>query len=101
VIAITLFQNEGVPSSYPSVSSYGLSAAAAALNPNMIWQRIESYVVYRWSSRSIVWIAQGSGDWQPPLAPATIGLVERWENNAWTADTTLLPSVLGGYELPS
>jgi hypothetical protein len=98
--AATISQVEGMPSSYPP-SPGGLSSQAAALSPDMIWQRIESYIVYRWSIRSIVWIAEGWGEWHPTLAPATITTVEDWnDGNFWeTATPALDPSPLGGYQL--
>jgi hypothetical protein len=102
--AITLSQLEGIPSSYPAPPS-GISAAAAALSADMVWQRLESYIAYRWTSRSIVWIVDGNGEWQPPLTggdePATITLVENWnDGNFWETTTPALdPSPLGGYQL--
>lgn len=97
-MAATIRQTEATPATYPAAPS-GLSAAAEALDANMIWQRIESYIAWRWTSRAITWIVEGPGDWLPPLTPATISTVEIWENNAWSA-VTLDPSPLGGYVLP-
>ena len=34
----------------------------------MVWQRIESYVAYRWTPRAVTWIVEGCGEWYPPLA---------------------------------
>jgi hypothetical protein len=96
--AATISQVESPPGSYPAVPT-GLSTAAAALPPEMVWSRIEAYTVFRYTARPVVWVAQGEGDWRPNLTPATISLVERWSNNAWITETTLLPSALGGYEL--
>lgn len=96
-MAETIRQTEGIPDDYPDVPS-GLSTAAAALDAAMIWQRIEAYTAYRYTSRSIEWIVEGCGGWQPPLAPATISTVEAWAD-AWQA-VTLNPSPLGGYVLP-
>lgn len=95
----TISQTEAIPATYPT-SPAGLSAAAAALSAPMLWQRLESYVAQRWTSRAIVWVAEGPGDWQPPLKPATISTVERWTGEAWEVTTDLLPSALGGYQLP-
>lgn len=97
-MAETIRQTEGVADEYPAAPS-GLSTAAAALDPNMIWQRIEGYTAHRYSGRSIEWIAEGCGEWHPPLAPATITTVEVWRADAWEA-LTLSPSPLGGYCLP-
>ena len=95
----TISQTEAIPATYPT-SPAGLSAAAAALSAPMLWQRLEGYVAQRWTSRAIVWVAEGPGDWQPPLKPATISTVERWTGEAWEVTTDLLPSALGGYQLP-
>ncbi|MER9150802.1 hypothetical protein NKI30_19470 [Mesorhizobium opportunistum] len=97
-MATTIKQTEGAPASYPAAPS-GLSTAAAALDANMIWQRIEAYTAWRFTSRSIEWIAEGCGEWHPPLAPATITTTEIWQDNAWTT-ATLDPSPTGGYMLP-
>ncbi|MBZ9710540.1 hypothetical protein LB543_27975 [Mesorhizobium sp. ESP7-2] len=93
--ATTIKQTESVPEAYP-VRPDGLSAAAAAIDPDVIWQRIEAYVAYRWSERDVEWIVEGCGDWSPPLAPATIATVEIWQGDAWET-VTLSPSAVGGY----
>ena len=97
-MTVTIKQTEAIPASYPATPS-GLSAAATALDPDMIWARIESYIAHRWTDRQVIWIAEGSGEWVPPLTPATVTTIEVWEANAWSA-TVPLPSPLGGYELP-
>lgn len=97
-MATTIRQTEAMPSTYPAAPG-GLSTAAAALDANMIWQRIEAYVAHRWTSREVEWIVEGSGDWQPPLTPATIATVEIWQADEWQS-VTLSPSALGGYVLP-
>ena len=100
-MAITIKQVEGVPASYPSAPA-GLSTAAAALSNAMIWQRIESYIAWRWTSRTIQWVVEGPGEWVAPLAPATISTVESWSDraNVWETPTPVLdPSPLGGYWL--
>ncbi len=96
--ATAVSQVESPPGSYPAVPT-GLSTAAAALPPAMVWGRIESYIVYRWTTRAVVWVVEGEGDWRPNLTPTIVSLVERWSNNVWITETTLLPSTLGGYEL--
>jgi hypothetical protein len=94
-----LKRTEAVPSNYPSVPS-GLSAEAAALDSDMLFQRIESYIAHRWTDREVVWIIEGPGDWQPDLTPATLTATEIWESNAWAA-VTLEASALGGLCLAS
>lgn len=95
--ATTLRQTEVAPETYPDLPD-GLSAAAAALEPAVLWQRIEGYIAWRFSPRGVVWIAEGPGDWAPPLAPATITTVEEWRGATWQ-ETTLDASPLGGYVL--
>ncbi|GGD30839.1 hypothetical protein [Sinisalibacter lacisalsi] len=97
-MAETIKQTENAPESYPDAPS-GLSAAAAALDAAMIWQRIEAYVAHRWTARDVIWIVEGDGEWTPPLTPAAVSTVEVWEASAWV-ETVPLPSPLGGYELP-
>lgn len=97
-MATTLKQVEGTPSAYPDAPS-GLSTAAAALDADAIWQRIEAYIAHRYTSRSIQWIVTECGDWQPPLAPAVISTVERWNGDEWET-ATAQPSPVGGYCLP-
>lgn len=97
-MAVTIKQAEAAPEAYPDAPD-GLSTAAAALDADMIWQRIESYIAHRWTERDVVWTVEGPGDWQPPLAPATIATTEIWQGDAWQT-VTLSPSALGGYALP-
>ena len=40
---------EAVPEAFPAVPD-GLSTAAAALNSDAIWQRIEGYLAHRWGA---------------------------------------------------
>lgn len=94
----TIHITEGVPDEYPDAPD-GLSTAAAALDPEMIWQRIEAYIAHRYSERSVQWIAEGPGCWEPTLKPATITTVEVWRGEAWET-TSLGTSPLGGYMLP-
>lgn len=98
-MAVTLKQIEAIPANYPAAPA-GLSVAAAALEPAMIWQRIESYIAHRWTARAVIWTVEGPGDWEAPLTPAILGLVEVWTGTAWAA-VTLTASPLGGYALPA
>lgn len=97
-MATTIRQVESAPASYPAAPS-GLSAAAAALDAATIWQRLEGYCGYRWSQRAVVWTAEGPGAWFPPLAPAAISTIERWEAGAFVEDATICASPMGGYIL--
>jgi hypothetical protein len=97
-MATTIKQTEAAPASYPAAPS-GLSAKAAAIDPAVIWSRLEHFTAYRYSPRNVVWVAEGCGAWFPPLAPATIETIERWEAGAWVEDETLSASCMGGYVL--
>jgi hypothetical protein len=72
----------------------GIASGATAL-----MQRIEAYIAYRYTSRTIEWIVEGSGDWTPPLMPATITTFEVWNGTAWEA--VILPAGPLGYCLPA
>lgn len=98
-MAGTLKQTEAVPAAYPATPA-GLSAAATALNPNLIWQRIEAYTSARWTARAVVWTVDGPGEWEPLLTPATVTLAEEWTGTAWQTATPDA-SPLGGYDLAS
>lgn len=89
-----LKRDEAIPAAYPPVPT-GVSTAAAALDANMIWARLEAYVAYRWTARQVIWTIAGPGEWTPDLTPATITATEVWENDAWTA-ATLTDGPLGG-----
>jgi hypothetical protein len=98
LMAVTIKQTEAAPDDYPAAPA-GLSTAAAALSKDMIWQRIEAYTAYRWTSRAVVWIVEGPGEWAPPLSPATVTTVEIWTGGAWqnvTPDASPLGYWLSG-----
>ena len=90
-----LQETEGVPSSYPAKPS-GLSTEADALDTRTLWKRIESFITYRWNERTVTWIVQGPGWWQPRLQPVTVDTAEKWDGE-WVT-VTLDPAPLG-YEL--
>lgn len=91
----TIKQVEGAPASYPAIS--GFTGAELA----RVWQRIEAYIAYRWTSRAIEWVVEGCGHWHAPLTPATITTVEIWNaDDAWEA-VTLATSPFGGFWLPA
>ncbi|WP_417709771.1 hypothetical protein [Roseibium aggregatum] len=92
-------QVEAIPETYPDVPD-GLSTAAAALDSDFLWQRIENYVAHRWTTREVVWTVDGPGDWVPNLTPVSVTSVEVWSDGAWSS-VTLNPMPLGGYWLPS
>lgn len=97
--ATTIRQIEDTPDTYPDPPA-GLSEAAAALDPALIWGRIEAYTAWRFSPRDVTWTVEGCGEWCPPLKPATIATTESWNSaDAWEA-LDLRPSPFGGYILP-
>ena len=93
-MAVTLKQTEELPASYPTVT--GLSSKAEALDKDALWQRLEAHCAYRWTSRGVVWVVEGCGDWKAPLAPAVLSLCERWNGQEYE---TITPdaSPYGGY----
>lgn len=97
-MATTIRQTEELPDAYPTAPA-GLSTAAAALNSEMIWQRLEAYTAHRWTERAVTWIVEGPGPWQPPLTPATIATVDVWSGADDWQTAELAPSPLGGYVL--
>ena len=94
----TYRREEDAPASYPATPD-GLSAAAAALDPAMIWARIEGYIAHRWSERQVIWTVRGVGEFEPDLAPATITAQEVWNGATYVA-ASLDASPLGGVVLP-
>ncbi len=72
-MAITLKQDEAIPSAYPTAEQ------------DAIWQRIEHYTACRWTPRQVVWTVEGAGDWKPLLSPVEVTLVEEWQGDAWQA----------------
>lgn len=97
-MAATLKEVEAIPASYPAAPA-GLSPAAAALNADALWQRLEAYCRVRWTARQVVWTVEGEGAWEAPLQPSTLNTVEVWESGAWV-ECTPAASPWGGYELP-
>lgn len=94
-MAVTVKQVEAAPESYPLVPGFAGTNEERA----MIWQRIESYIAYRWTPRTVTWIVEGCGEWCPPLTPATITTVEVWSSADVWETIALSPSPLGGFWL--
>jgi hypothetical protein len=94
LMSITVLeQNEDLPDSYPV-----LRPAVA----DYVWQRIESYIAWRSTERTVTWIVQGCGEFTVPLKPATMNTIEIWDHvaKAWgdiTANAEVSPR---GYWLP-
>lgn len=96
-MAETIRQTEGDPATWPDTPA--LSTEAAALDPAVVWRRIEAHCAWRWGVRSIEWIVEGTGRWRAPLTPAAIATVEIWSSESWVAATAPL-SPFGGYDFP-
>jgi hypothetical protein len=57
-MAVTIKQTEAIPASYPGDGDPA------------IWQRLESYIAHRFTSRAVVWIVEGCGEWTAAGGPA-------------------------------
>lgn len=82
-MSVTLKQVETV-TTYPDAPT-GLSTESAAIDPGVIWSRIEAYICHRFTARPVVWTVEGPGEWQPPLTPATITAAQVWAGEVWQA----------------
>ena len=103
--ARTLSETEGEPATWPTPAAWlnepgfvGNDFERAVPFP-VVWQRIEAWITRRWPARSVIYVAEGPGWWQPRLEPFTATTTELWRANAWEA-CTLDPSPMGGLELP-
>lgn len=93
--ATTLKQIEAIPDAYPPVPD-GLSDAAAGVDPEAIWQRLEAYLAYRWSPRKVTWVVEGPGSWLAPLQPAELLTVETWSRaGEWEEVAYIVTDPLG------
>lgn len=66
---------------YPDTPD-GLSAAAEALEPAIVWSRIYSWIAWRWGTTVAEWKAVGCGEFVLPLTPATVTLAAYWSEQA-------------------
>jgi len=96
--AATVMQTEDAPASWPGAPA-GLSDKAAAIEPAVLWQRLESWIAHRFAARDVTWIVEGPGAWSAPLAPATVTDAQQWGGTAWV-DYPLLAGPFG-YHLPA
>lgn len=87
-------QFEDVPAVFPNAPG-GLSAAASALDPNMIWARIESHTSHRFTEREVVWTlhANAGDQFHPRLTPVVSSVAHFW-GDQWEG-LTLLEGPLG------
>lgn len=93
-MATTLKIAESPPLEYPAITGLTSATAIAA-----VWQRIETWINWRWGERECVFTVEGPGHWTPPLQPGIITLSEIWRDADWEA-VTLSPTPLGGLVLP-
>lgn len=98
--AVILRQREAEPAAYPAAPT-GLSTAAAALAPALVWQRLEAWIAYRWTERAVVWVIEGPGEFTPPLAPTEVDLAEVWSGADEWEEAELSASAAGGFWLPA
>lgn len=96
MMAVTVSQEESLPVDYPAIT--GLSSAALGVDLDALWQRLEAWIAYRFTARTVIWIVDGPGEWVVPLVPATIASTEVWQDDDWT-EVTLAPAPLGGFQL--
>lgn len=93
-MAVTIKQVETPPAAWPAPPP-DLSPAAAALDPAMVWRRIEDWVAHRWAPRAVTWTVEGGGEWSPPLTPATVESADVWTINGGWLPVVLEPGPLG------
>lgn len=88
-----LKQFEDMPASYPSVTPFNRLGSIddvqdAPVSDAQVWQRIESYIAYRWTPREVIWTLLGNaGDqFHARLAPMVSFEVHFWRDQ-WEAVT--------------
>lgn len=95
-----LSEIEGEPAARPTVTPWprgdrtAVDEPIATVDDAMTWQRIEAWIAHRWGARSVVYIVEGPGVWEPRLAPFSLTGFDRWDGAAWAADTAS-PAPLG------
>lgn len=96
-MAVTVKITESDPASRPTMDVGTTSLSASLLAAT--WERIEAFIRWRWGARACVFIAEGPGEWRPPLQPATVSATDIWNaSDAWET-VTLRPTATGGYLL--
>ncbi len=99
-MATTLKVIEAAPLAYPQIfETAPLAGSLEELLSIAAWQRIESFIGWRWGARDVTFTVEGPGAWEALLQPATFGVFEIWRDDAWEA-VTLRPTALGGLLLP-
>jgi hypothetical protein len=69
---------------------------------DVAWARVEGWIKYRFTPRTVTWFVNGCGYFEPNRQPYSITSTEVWSNRAkvWES-ATLDPSPRGGFYLPS
>ncbi len=98
-IQIVKFE-ETLPGTYPELVEY--DDEGEALDPLVVdralWERLESYIAYRWGTRQAVWTCNGCGTFQPHLGPTSNLTVDVWDSDTFTwSAVTPDQSPLGGF----
>ncbi|UOM34859.1 hypothetical protein [Acuticoccus sp. I52.16.1] len=88
MLAMTISEDEAIPATYPTTDG-----------TDWAWQRIEHYVAHRWTTRDVVWVVEGPGEWVPRLCPATVETVEEWDGSTYNT-VSVSTGRLGGLILP-
>lgn len=91
-----LSEQEAAPASYPPPPG-DMSTEAQSQDATALWRRLEQWIAHRWGERSVTWVVQGPGTWQPRLRPASIDTSEVWRDGTW--QTVTLDAAPLGYEL--
>lgn len=96
---------EAPASSYPQLFTYdseGVQDEEPLAIERPLWDRIESYIAYRWTPRQCVWTVCGPGDWLPHLGPLSNVTVDLWDDESYTwGAVTSEPTAVGGFYIPS
>jgi hypothetical protein len=85
---------------YPDLIEY--DSEGSALDPvapdRALWERLESYIAYRWGVRQAAWTINGCGEWNPSLGPTSNLTADVWDSDTFTwSAITPDQSPLGGF----
>lgn len=88
---------EGVPDSYPPIGSGSPPPYDTDLQ-EAVWQRVESWIAWRFAPRDVVFLIEGPGHWDSPLRPFTVDTVEKW-NGLDYVETTARAAPIAAFDL--
>ncbi|MEM9705161.1 MAG: hypothetical protein AAF850_03695 [Pseudomonadota bacterium] len=98
-MATTVRIEEAAVETYPEAATFeGPLSGVGEKLLRTAWERIESYITQRWTSRACTFVVKGSGDWEPPRHPFTATTIEIWADDVWEP-VTVPVSPLGGFIL--